>query len=58
MNFTDSPYERLMKQPPRYEAPAPANAPEGSPCAGCSYWRGIVCVSCYRELLKQPDAGR
>lgn len=58
MNFTDSPYERLMKQPPRYKTPGPVKAPEGSPCAGCAYWRGIACGSCYREHLKRPDAGR
>ena len=34
MNFTNSPYERMMKEVPRYEKPAPQKAPEGSPCYG------------------------
>jgi len=53
MNFTNSPYERMMKEIPHKEAPAPQKAPEGTPCAGCSYWRGIMCVFCYREHLKK-----
>lgn len=57
MNFTNSPYEKVMKQRPRPMAPSVPKAPRGSRCSGCSYWRGIRCVSCYRELLKTP-AGR
>ena len=53
MNFTNSPYERMMKKLPRKEAPAPQKASEGTPCAGCPYWRGIGCVFCYRERLKK-----
>ena len=37
---------------PRPTAPAVPKAPRGSRCSGCPYWRGIGCVSCYRELLK------
>ena len=55
MKFTNSPYETMMQQVPRYERPEPVKAPEGSRCHGCPYWRGIGCVACYRELLK--DAG-
>jgi|GEM_PF-322206 len=44
MNFTNSPYERMMKEIPHPEAPAPQKAPEGTPCAGCPYWRGIGCL--------------
>ena len=51
MNFTNSPYETMMKRPPRSGAPALPKAPGGSRCHGCAYWRGIACVSCYRELL-------
>ena len=52
MNFTNSPYERMMKQrPPQSGALALPKAPSGSRCHGCAYWRGIACVSCYRELL-------
>ena len=57
MNFTNSPYEKMMKQRPRPLAPSVPKAPKGSRCSGCPYWRGISCVSCYRELLKTP-AGR
>ena len=52
MNFTNNPYEKMMKQRPRPTAPAVPKAPRGSRCSGCPYWRGIGCVSCYRELLK------
>ena len=45
MNFTNSPYERIMKEVPHYEKSAPQKAPEGSPCAGCSYWRGLPAFS-------------
>ena len=55
MNFTDSPYEHMMKETPHKEASAPQKAPEGTPCAGCSYWRGIMCVFCYREHLKNGN---
>ena len=58
MMFTNSPYEKLMQEPPHYEAPPPEKAPEGSRCFGCPYWRGIACVSCYRELLNTPGGGR
>lgn len=58
MRFTNSPYEKMMQEVPRYEAPPPLKAPKGSRCSGCPYWRGISCVSCYRELLKAPGGGR
>ena len=51
MRFTNSPYEKMMREIPRYERPAPPKAAAHSPCHGCPYWRGICCVSCYRELL-------
>ena len=37
MNFTNSPYERMMKEIPHPETPAPQKAPEVTPCAGCPY---------------------
>lgn len=59
MNFTNSPYEPMMKKPSYSKMPAaPGAAPKGSRCHGCPYWRGIACVSCYRELLKSPAGGR
>ena len=33
MNFTNSPYERMMKEIPHKDIPAPQKAPEGTPCA-------------------------
>ena len=55
MNFTNSPYERMMKEIPHKDIPAPQKAPEGTPCAGCPYWRGIACVFCYQERLKKQS---
>ena len=54
MNFTDSPFERMMKQRPRYSPqnkPLP-KPPKNSLCRGCAYWRGMACVgTCYRDLI-------
>lgn len=44
MNFTNNPYEKMMKQKPRPLAPSIPKAPKGSQCSGCPYWRGIGCV--------------
>lgn len=51
MNFTDNHLEREMRRKPKREQPDPAPAPHGSRCAGCPYWRGIRCVTCFRALL-------
>ena len=58
MNFTNSPYETMLKRPSHIQPPATPKAPKGSRCDGCPYWRGIACMSCYRDLLKTPDGGR
>lgn len=58
MNFTNSLYEPEMKKKPQPEEPPRAGAPDGSRCTGCPYWRGILCVSCYRDLVRQLHAGR
>ena len=58
MNFTKSPYESFMKEPSHLHPGEPTHAPQGTPCNGCPYWRGIVCVSCYQELLKAYHVGR
>ncbi|MEQ3192831.1 hypothetical protein AAA173_20775 [Enterocloster aldenensis] len=52
MNFTDSPFEKMMKQKPRGGRPEKTpKAKPGSPCYGCSFWRGMACVgTCYRDL--------
>ena len=45
MRFTNSPFETMMKQKPRPQAPATPKPPRGSRCSGCPYWRGIgLCV--------------
>ena len=54
MNFTNSPFERMMKEKPRPQAPAENRPPRGSACYGCCYWRGIACVS----LLQGAFEGR
>ena len=54
MRFTGSYFEWEMTQTPkprREPLPQPG-APVGSPCVGCPYWRGIQCMTCYRELLE------
>lgn len=58
MIFTNSRFEREMQKPSYTEKPQRVEPPDGSRCAGCPYWRGIMCVSCYRELLKNRQSGR
>ena len=53
MNITGSEYEKEMKQIPRQEPSAPSEAPKGIRCHGCVYWKGIMCVTCYREWLER-----
>ena len=55
MNFTNNPFEKMMKEKPRPKAPAERKPPRGSACCGWSYWR---CVACYKELLRAPAGGR
>ena len=59
MNFTDSPFEREMKQVPRPPRPGPIRKPpRGSSCRGCDFWDGSACVGiCYRNLLVERKAG-
>lgn len=42
MNFTSSPFERMMKEKPRPQAPAENRPPRGSACYGCCYWREVM----------------
>ena len=59
MNFTDSPFERMMKEVPHYPAPnRPAPAPEGSLCHKCGYWRGMTCTACYRKLKRKSSESK
>ena len=53
MKFTNSPYEMLMQEKPKAHTPTPMQAPKGTPCEGCPYWRGIACLFCYRKALKK-----
>ena len=42
MNFTSSPFERMMKEKPRPQAPAENRPPRGSACYACCYWPGLA----------------
>jgi len=59
MNFTDSPFEKMMKQVPRAYRPEVRKPPPGSPCRGCTFWRGMACVgTCYRDLALSTTSGQ
>ncbi len=58
MNFTNSPYEREMKEKPHPEDAVAPGIPDNSKCKNCPYWRGIKCVSCYRDLMRRLQSGR
>ena len=54
MNFTSSPFERMMKEKPCPQAPAENRPPRGSACYACCYWRGDrLCI-----LLQGAFEGR
>lgn len=54
MNFTNSPYEKMMKEQPKGRKNTTwSKAPIGTPCKGCPYWREIACVFCFTERLKK-----
>ena len=57
MNFTSSPFERMMKEKPRPQAPAKNRPPRGSACYGWCYMRGGGPVA-HKELLKAEAGGR
>jgi len=58
-NFTNSPFEKMMKQTPRPRTEPMKQPPENSPCRGCSFWQGMACVGlCYKELtLPRKEVG-
>lgn len=59
MNFTDSPFEQMMKQVPSYRPPAPKKPHPDTLCAACSFWRGQACVGvCYRALKQSMTSGQ
>lgn len=55
--FTDSPFERMMREVPKAQPPEPVPqkaAPKGHPCYGCGQY-GAICVRpCYRDREKTP----
>ena len=51
MNFTDSPFEREIKEKPYPKDAVTLSPPDNGKCRKCPYWRGIRCVSCYRDLM-------
>lgn len=57
MYFTDSPYERMMKQIPKggpIPGEGPPPLPEGHPCHGCCYAANGPCIGyCLKELMKK-----
>ena len=51
-HFTDNPFEKMMKKPPRRYPPESRKPPKGSPCRDCGYRGDPVCIgTCYRDLL-------
>ena len=59
MNFTDSPFEKMMKWVPPAPRPQHRKPPAESACAGCSYWRDMACVgTCYLDLTSATISGR
>ncbi len=61
MNFTNNPYEKMMKEKPRPPRRGEVcKPPKGSSCQDCSYWNGMACVGvCYRDLfISQQKEGR
>ena len=59
MNFTNSPYEKMMKEKPRPpRRGAVSKPPKGSPCQGCGCWNGAPCVGvCYRDMTISRKKG-
>ena len=53
-NFTDSPFEKMMKQTPRSYREPVAVPPPDSPCRGCTIWQGMACMGLCRRKIKPP----
>ena len=58
MRFTNNSYEDFMKEKSYFKGAPPNLPPKGSRCDGCSYWRGIGCMFCYREQLTPKTGGK
>lgn len=54
-NFTDSPFEKMMKQRPRSYREPMAVPPPDSPCRGCTIWRGMACLGMCHRRVKPPE---
>jgi len=54
MRFTNSPYEKMMQEKPRYPITIPNGRPApNSQCHDCPYRNGSICVGmCYREMIR------
>lgn len=56
--FTNSPFERMMQEKPRYSPePQDTGLPADHPCSHCSYEANCCRTACYRKLLKRPAEG-
>ena len=54
MNFMNSPFERMMKQKPRPQAPAQSKPPRGSRCDGVNGISGNVDMSAWKHYHLLP----
>ena len=55
--FTNSPYERIMRDTSRSAPDRPAPPPKHSPCYGCGNYPG-PCVFCWRKTVADWKAER
>lgn len=56
--FTDSPFERMMREVPKVQPPEPVPqkaAPKGHPCYGCGQYGAICIRPCYRDREKHTN---
>ena len=56
MRFTNSPFEKMMKQKPRPQAPSIPKAPRGSRCSGCPYLLRVPLLAGHRLCVLLPGA--
>lgn len=59
MNFTDSPFERMMKEVPHAPYPEKRDPPAGSACRNCPDWPRLECMGiCHRKLTLAVTSGQ
>jgi hypothetical protein len=51
MNFTDSPFERMMNRPPYEKQRDRRVKPPPKGCRKCPYWLGRECGDCVRPAM-------